>query len=307
MKLGMIGLGKMGGNMAERLRRAGHTVVGYDAFSLATEVQTLEELAGALAGDGPRVAWVMVPAGDPTEQTVTDLAALFEPGDLVIEGGNSNWHGSVRRGAGRAEQGIHFVDAGTSGGVWGLENGYALMVGGTDEAVAVAQPVVDALSPEGGFAHVGPVGTGHFTKMVHNGIEYGMMQAYAEGYELLTRAELGIDVQAALECWQEGSVVRSWLLDLLVAANKSDPGFAEIRGVAADSGEGRWTVLEAVNHGVAAPVISAALFARFVSQQDESLAMKAVAALRNQFGGHAVVAEAEGPSAHAAQGPAAGA
>ncbi len=307
MKLGMIGLGKMGGNMAERLRRAGHTVVGYDAFSLATEVQTLEELAGALAGDGPRVAWVMVPAGDPTEQTVTDLAALFEPGDLVIEGGNSNWHDSVRRGAALAEQGIHFVDAGTSGGVWGLENGYALMVGGTDEAVAVAQPVFDALSPEGGFAHVGPVGTGHFTKMVHNGIEYGMMQAYAEGYELLTRAELGIDVQAALECWQEGSVVRSWLLDLLVAANKSDPGFAEIRGVAADSGEGRWTVLEAVNHGVAAPVISAALFARFVSQQDESLAMKAVAALRNQFGGHAVVAEAEGPSAHAAQGPAAGA
>ena len=307
MKLGMIGLGKMGGNMAERLRRAGHTVVGYDAFSLATEVQTLEELAGALAGDGPRVAWVMVPAGDPTEQTVTDLAALFEPGDLVIEGGNSNWHDSVRRGAALAEQGIHFVDAGTSGGVWGLENGYALMVGGTDEAVAVAQPIFDTLSPQGGFAHVGPVGTGHFTKMVHNGIEYGMMQAYAEGYELLTRAELGIDVQAALECWQEGSVVRSWLLDLLVAANKTDPGFAEIRGVAADSGEGRWTVLEAVNHGVAAPVISAALFARFVSQQDESLAMKAVAALRNQFGGHAVVAEAEGPSAHAAQGPAAGA
>lgn len=307
MKLGMIGLGKMGGNMAERLRRAGHTVVGYDAFSPATEVQTLEELAGALAGDGPRVAWVMVPAGDPTEQTVTDLAALFEPGDLVIEGGNSNWHDSVRRGAALAERGVHFVDAGTSGGVWGLENGYALMVGGTDEAVAVAQPIFDALSPEGGFAHVGPVGTGHFTKMVHNGIEYGMMQAYAEGYELLTRAELGIDVQAALECWQEGSVVRSWLLDLLVAANKSDPGFAEIRGVAADSGEGRWTVLEAVNHGVAAPVISAALFARFVSQQDESLAMKAVAALRNQFGGHAVVAEAEGPSAHAAQGPAAGA
>ena len=305
MKLGMIGLGKMGGNMAERLRRDGHEVVGYDAFSDASEVASLEALAEALAGDGPRVAWVMVPAGDPTEQTVTDLAALFEPGDLVIEGGNSNWHDSVRRGAALAEQGIGFIDAGTSGGVWGLENGYALMVGGTDECVAVAQPVFDSLSPAGGFAHVGPVGTGHFTKMVHNGIEYGMMQAYAEGYELLTRADLGIDVQAALECWQEGSVVRSWLLDLLVAANKQDPGFAEIRGVAADSGEGRWTVLEAVNHGVAAPVISAALFARFVSQQDESLAMKAVAALRNQFGGHAVVAEAEGPSAHAAQGPAA--
>lgn len=291
MKLGMIGLGKMGGNMAERLRRGGHEVVGYDAFSDVSEVASLEALAAALAGDGPRVAWVMVPAGDPTEQTVTDLAALFEPGDLVIEGGNSNWHDSVRRGAALAEQGIGFIDAGTSGGVWGLENGYALMVGGTDESVAVAQPIFDALAPPGGFAHVGPVGTGHFTKMVHNGIEYGMMQAYAEGYELLTRADLGIDVQAALECWREGSVVRSWLLDLLVAANKADPGFEAIRGVAADSGEGRWTVLEAVNHGVAAPVISAALFARFVSQQDESLAMKAVAALRNQFGGHAVQAE----------------
>ena len=292
MKMGMIGLGKMGGNMAERLRRHHHQVVGYDAFSEASEVTSLAALAEALTGDGPRVAWSMVPAGDPTEETVTALGELFEPGDLVIEGGNSNWHDSVRRGAALAESGIGFIDAGTSGGVWGLENGYALMVGGSDDDVALAQPVFDALAPPGGFAHVGPVGTGHFTKMVHNGIEYGIMQAYAEGYELLSKAELGIDVQAALECWQEGSVVRSWLLDLLVAANRADPGFDSIRGVAADSGEGRWTVLEAVNHGVAAPVISAALFARFVSQQDESLAMKAVAALRNQFGGHAVEKEA---------------
>jgi len=291
MKIGMIGLGKMGGSMSERLRRGGHEVVGYDAFSDASQVGSLEALVEALDGDGPRVAWVMVPAGDPTEQTVTDLAPLLSAGDLVIEGGNSNWHDSVRRGATLAEQGIGFIDAGTSGGVWGLENGYALMVGGTDESVAVAQPIFDTLAPPGGFAHVGPVGTGHFTKMVHNGIEYGMMQAYAEGYELLTKADLGIDVQAALECWQEGSVVRSWLLDLLVAANKADPGFDAIRGVAADSGEGRWTVIEAVNHGVAAPVISAALYARFVSQQEESLAMKAVAALRNQFGGHAVQVE----------------
>ncbi len=304
MRLGMIGLGRMGGNMAERLRRGGHEVVGYDPFSDASDVASLEALAEALAGDGPRVVWVMVPAGDPTEDTVVALGALLDAGDLVIEGGNSNWHDSVRRGATLAEAGIGFVDAGTSGGVWGLENGYALMVGGTDESVATAQPIFDTLAPAGGFAHVGPVGTGHFTKMVHNGIEYGMMQAYAEGYELLTKADLGIDVQAALECWQEGSVVRSWLLDLLVAANKADPGFDTIRGVAADSGEGRWTVLEAVNHGVAAPVISAALFARFVSQQDESLAMKAVAALRNQFGGHAVQAEVTGPSSHSVQGPA---
>jgi len=258
MKIGMIGLGKMGGSMSERLRRGGHEVVGYDAFSDASQVGSLEALVEALDGDGPRVAWVMVPAGDPTEQTVTDLAPLLSAGDLVIEGGNSNWHDSVRRGATLAEQGIGFIDAGTSGGVWGLENGYALMVGGTDESVAVAQPIFDTLAPPGGFAHVGPVGTGHFTKMVHNGIEYGMMQAYAEGYELLTKA---------------------------------DPGFDAIRGVAADSGEGRWTVIEAVNHGVAAPVISAALYARFVSQQEESLAMKAVAALRNQFGGHAVQVE----------------
>src|SRR5690606_15558495 len=240
----------------------------------------------------PRIVWAMVPAGDATEQVVADLAGLLSPGDLVIDGGNANWRDSVRRAGSLAERGIGFVDAGVSGGVWGRTEGYCLMVGGDPEHVALARPVFEALAPaEGGFVHAGPVGTGHFTKMVHNGVEYGIMQAYAEGYELLARSGLDIDVPGALDAWRHGSVVRSWLLDLMVRALRESPGLEGIAGVAQDSGEGRWTVQEAVERGVATPVISAALFARFVSQQEESLAMKVVAALRHQFGGHAVLPE----------------
>jgi 6-phosphogluconate dehydrogenase len=293
MKLGMVGLGRMGGNMAQRLAAAGHEVVGYDSHSDASDVGSLAELVGRL--EAPRVVWLMIPAGDPTEQAVVELRGLLAAGDIVIDGGNSNWHDSVRRGATLVEDGIGFVDCGTSGGIWGREEGYCLMVGGDDAHVGLCQPLFDALKPpDGGFVHAGPVGTGHFTKMVHNGVEYGLMQAYAEGYELLCRSDLGIDVDATIDAWRAGSVVRSWLLDLLVRALQQSPDLDGIRGVAADSGEGRWTVEAAVERGVAVPVISAALFARLVSQQDESVAMKAVAALRNQFGGHAVVSETVG-------------
>jgi 6-phosphogluconate dehydrogenase len=291
MKLGMIGLGRMGGNMAERLRQHGHEVVGYDAFSSSSDVASLGELVEALGAAGERVAWVMVPSGDPTEDTVNQLAGLLAPGDLVIEGGNSNWRDSVRRGETLAAAQVGFIDCGTSGGVWGLDNGYCLMVGGTESDVARAQPVFDALTPdEGGFSHVGPVGAGHFTKMVHNGIEYGMMQAFAEGYEIMAASELGIDVAAAMDSWRHGSVVRSWLLDLLVEGLQKYPGLDGIAPVAKDSGEGRWTVEEAVRLGVPANVIAASLWTRFASQQ-ESTAMKVVAMLRAQFGGHAIVTE----------------
>ncbi len=282
----MVGLGKMGANMAERLRQNGHEVVGFDPFSEASSVATLEELVAALPS--PRMVWVMVPAGDPTEETVTALAGLLAPDDVVIEGGNSNWRDSTRRAAALAEHGVGFIDSGTSGGVWGLTEGYCLMVGGTPAHVAVAQPIFDALAPVGGFVHTGPAGTGHFTKMVHNGIEYGLMQAYAEGYELLVRSGLDIDVTGALSAWRQGSVVRSWLLELLVRALEQRPGLEGLEGIAQDSGEGRWTVQEAIERRVATPVISAALNARFVSQDDNRIAMRAIAALREQFGGHAV-------------------
>jgi 6-phosphogluconate dehydrogenase len=289
----------MGSNMAARIEAAGHEVVGYDAFSEASEVASLSELVDRLGA--PRAVWVMVPAGDPTEGVVTELAGLLQRGDVIVDGGNSNWRDSVRRGEWLGERGIGFVDAGTSGGVWGRTEGYCLMVGGTPEHVAVAQPVFDALKPaDGGFVHTGGVGSGHFTKMVHNGIEYGIMQAYAEGYELLDRSGLDIDVVGALDAWREGSVVRSWLLDLLVRSLQQTPDLEGIAGVAQDSGEGRWTLQEAIERGVATPVISAALFARFVSQQDDSTAMKAIAALRNQFGGHAVLPETEKATAHTA-------
>ena len=306
MKIGMVGLGKMGGNMAARLGGAGHDVVGFDPHSDASQVGSLAELVERL--EAPRVVWAMVPAGDPTEQVVRDLGELLSPGDVVVDGGNSNWHDSVRRAGELAGRQVGFIDAGTSGGVWGRSDGYCLMVGGTPEHVATAQPVFDALKPpDGGFVHAGPVGTGHFTKMVHNGIEYGLMQAYAEGYELLARSGLGIDVDGALDAWRSGSVVRSWLLDLLVRALQQTPDFDGIAGYATDSGEGRWTVQEAVERGVATPVISAALYARFVSQQDDSIAMKAIAALRNQFGGHAVLAETESTSGdRPVESPAAG-
>ena len=287
MQIGMIGLGKMGANMTERLRQAGHEVIGYDRSPEHRDVDSLEALVAALPA--PRVVWVMVPAGAATDGTVGELATLLSRGDTVVDGGNSRYSDSERHGAVLAEAGLDFIDAGVSGGVWGLANGYALMVGGTAEAVARLQPIFDALAPEsGGFVHAGPVGAGHFTKMVHNGIEYGLMQAYAEGYELLSASSFGIDVPAVIESWREGTVIRSWLLDLLARALAEDTGLSQVRGYAEDSGEGRWTVEAAIDNAVPLPVITAALFARFGSRQEESPAMKVVAALRNQFGGHAV-------------------
>jgi len=289
VRLGMVGLGRMGGNMAERLRRAGHEVVGYAVEPEGRDVDSLAALVEAL-DPSPRVVWSMVPAGPATEATVTELAGLLGSGDVVVDGGNSNFRDSIRRSELLAETGVGWVDAGTSGGVWGLDLGYALMVGGADEHVQAVWPALEALSPGDGegLAHVGPAGAGHFTKMVHNGVEYGMMQAFAEGYAILEACELGIDVPAGLKSWQTGSVVRSWLLDLLVKALDEDPGLASIAPKAADSGEGRWTVEEAVRLGVAAPAISASLFARFTSQDQDDVSMRAIAALRNQFGGHAM-------------------
>jgi 6-phosphogluconate dehydrogenase len=296
MQIGMIGLGRMGGNMAERLRRAGHEVVGYDRHSQARDVSSLEELVGRLSA--PRAVWVMIPAGEPTRQTVAELRGLLEAGDVVIDGGNSHYTEDREHARMLGTSKIGFVDAGVSGGVWGLQNGYGLMVGGDDEHVNRLMPVFDALKPEGGFGfvHAGAVGAGHFAKMVHNGIEYGLMQAYAEGYELLNASEIVKDVPGAFRSWRGGTVIRSWLLDLLVRALEEDPGLNKIRGYAEDSGEGRWTVQAAVDHAVPMPVISAALFARFASRQEDSPAMKVVAALRNQFGGHAVVAAGTGES-----------
>lgn len=287
MRLGIVGLGRMGANMAERLRRNGHEIVGYDRDPGASEVGSLAELVEHL--EPPRAVWSMVPAGGPTRATVEGLAALLEPGDLLVEGANSNYHDTLRHAEVLREAGVGLVDAGVSGGIWGLEEGYCLMVGGSGEDVERLRPIFDALRPsEGGFAHVGPVGTGHFTKMVHNGIEYGLLQAYGEGYELLHRADLDIDVPAALDAWRHGSVVRSWLLDLLVRAVEEDPGLERIAGYVDDSGEGRWTVQEAVRLGVAVPAISASLYARFVSRQEDAPAMQAIAALRRGFGGHEV-------------------
>ena len=289
MKIGMIGLGRMGGNMAQRLRRHGHDVVGYDHDPAVSQIASLADLATALPA--PRVVWVMVPSGDPTENTVATLGSLLTAGDLVIEGGNSFYRDSIRRAAQLGERGIGFIDAGTSGGIWGLSEGYCIMVGGDPAHVALAQTIFDALVQSGGFAHVGPVGAGHFTKMVHNGVEYGMMQAFGEGYELLGASDLGIDLKKAVEVWRHGSVVRSWLLDLLARALDEDPQLRSIKGWAEDSGEGRWPVQEAVRLGVPAHVLSASLYARFASRQDDSPAMKVIAALRNQFGGHAVKKE----------------
>jgi len=286
MRLGMVGLGRMGGNMMERLRQHGHEVIGYDRNPAVSEVSDLADLAVKL-GDTPRVAWVMVPSGKPTDATIAELRGLLGEGDIVIDGGNSNWRDSQRHGAELATKGIGFIDCGTSGGIWGLQEGYCLMVGGAPEYVAVAQPAFDALAPVGGFAHVGPVGAGHFTKMVHNGIEYGIMQSYAEGFELLKAVDIELDANAALKAWRQGSVVRSWLLDLLCLALEADPGLKSFQGYASDSGEGRWTVNEAVRLAVPMPVISSALFARFASRQDVSPAMQVISALRSQFGGHA--------------------
>ncbi|MEN3269235.1 phosphogluconate dehydrogenase (NAD(+)-dependent, decarboxylating) [Pseudonocardia sp.] len=297
MQLGLIGLGRMGGNMRDRLRAAGHEVVGYDPRPEVSDVDSLASLAAAL--DAPRVVWVMVPSGEPTRSTIRSLADVLEAGDLVIDGGNSRYTDDKPNADLLDAKGIGYLDVGVSGGIWGKANGYGLMAGGAPEHVERAMPIFDALRPEGpreeGFAHAGPVGAGHFSKMVHNGIEYGLMQAYAEGFELLSAADLVTNVPAVLQAWSRGTVVRSWLLDLLVAALKDDPALAQLEDYVEDSGEGRWTIEEAIRHAVPLPVISAALFARFASRQDASPAMKAVAALRHQFGGHAVKSAA-GPS-----------
>jgi 6-phosphogluconate dehydrogenase len=280
----------MGFNMRERLRIGGHDVIGYDRNLAVSDTESLAELVDKL--DPPRTVWIMVPSGEPTRQTVQELAGLLASGDLVIEGGNSRYTDDLVHAELLAPHGIGYLDCGVSGGVWGLENGYGLMVGGANEHVEHAMPIFDTLRPDGPreecFAHAGPVGAGHFAKMVHNGIEYGLMQAYAEGYELLAASEVVTEVPAVLKAWTRGTVVRSWLLDLLVRALDVDPELARIRGYVDDSGEGRWTVEEAIRHSVPAPAITAALFARFASRQEDSPAMKAVAALRQQFGGHAV-------------------
>ncbi|MEV8252633.1 phosphogluconate dehydrogenase (NAD(+)-dependent, decarboxylating) [Rhodoglobus sp. NPDC076762] len=289
--VGIIGLGKMGGNMRERMRAAGLTVTGYDPNAEVSDVAELSDLVDALPT--PRIVWVMVPSGPITDSVISDVAALLEPGDLVIDGGNTRFTDDQLHRDQLAELKLDFVDVGVSGGIWGLENGYGLMAGGEKADIERAMPIFDALRPEGprdeGFVHAGPVGAGHYAKMVHNGIEYALMQAWAEGFELLdSRKDLIEDVPGTFKAWQRGTVVRSWLLELLVKALEEDPEFADIAGYVEDSGEGRWTVHEALNQAVAVPTISAAIFARFVSRQEDSPSMKAVAALRNQFGGHSV-------------------
>ncbi len=290
MELGLVGLGKMGFNMRQRLREGGHTVIGYDPRPEVSDVPTLGALADALTA--PRVVWVMVPSGPITDETIVSLSEVLSPGDLVVDGGNSRFTEDAQHAELLDDKGISFVDAGVSGGVWGLTEGYGLMVGGSDEDVARVMPIFETLRPPGeladGFVHAGPVGAGHYAKMVHNGIEYGLMMAYAEGYELLAAEPLIKDTQAVIQAWSNGTVVRSWLQQLLAKALKEDPNFTDISGYTEDSGEGRWTVEEAIHHRVPMPVIAASLFARFASRQDDSPTMKAVSALRNQFGGHAV-------------------
>lgn len=291
MHIGLVGLGKMGGNMRTRLRDAGHTVVGFDRNPDLADVESLEAMVEQLPV--PKVVWVMVPAGDPTRETIRQLGDLLGEGDLVVDGGNSKWTDDQENADLLAQRGVGFVDCGVSGGVWGLENGYALMCGGSDEDVAKVQAAFDTLTPdEGGFVHAGKkVGAGHFAKMVHNGIEYAIMQSYAEGWELLEKVDLVDNVTEVFDSWRSGTVIRSWLLDLLVAALEEDHHLDQIAGYADDSGEGRWTVQAAIDNAVPMHVIAASLFARFTSRQDDSPAMKAVAAMRNQFGGHAVHTE----------------
>jgi 6-phosphogluconate dehydrogenase len=287
--IGLIGLGKMGFNMRERLRKGGVEVTGFDRNPDVADVSSVDELIAAVPV--PRLVWVMVPSGDITDAVITELSVKLQPGDLVIDGGNSRFTEDQKHGAALAEKGIRFADCGVSGGVWGLQNGYGLMAGGDAEDIERAQPVFDALRPEGeradSFVHVGGVGAGHYAKMVHNGIEYGLMQAYAEGYELLAAKDIITDLPGTFRAWQKGTVVRSWLLDLMVKALDEDPGLASIDDYVEDSGEGRWTVEEAIANAVPAPAITAALFARFSSREDNSPAMKMVSALRQQFGGHA--------------------
>ena len=296
MQLAMIGLGRMGGNMTERLLRGGHQVVVYDrspeAISVsaklgATPSTGLEDLVAKLTA--PRVVWIMVPAGQPVDDTIASLQPLLSRGDVIIDGGNSNYHDTVRRGRSLDAHELALVDSGTSGGIWGLENGYCLMVGGPASAVAQCEPIFRTLAPENGYAHVGPTGAGHYVKMIHNGIEYGMLQAYAEGYELLHASKtFSLDLHQIAAVWNRGSVVRSWMNELAERAFAGDPSLAGLRGYVEDSGEGRWTVQEGIDLAVPTPVIALSLMARFSSRQDESFGAKVIAALRREFGGHSV-------------------
>jgi len=299
MDLAIVGLGRMGGNMARRLHLAGHRVVAFNRSPDKTQEIVAEGLEGAFtpqdvikALPSPRIVWLMVPAGAATEATMEEFAALLAPGDTIVDGGNSNFHDSKRRHALLKERGIRFVDAGISGGVWGLQNGYGTMVGGDREDVAPLEPIFSALAPEGGYIHCGPSGSGHYTKMVHNGIEYGLMQAYAEGFEILHASEYPLDLEAVAKAWNYGTVIRSWLLELAgLAFEQHGEGLDDLKGWVADSGEGRWTVQEAMDLDVPAPIITLSLQTRFRSRQDESYGAKVLAALRQQFGGHAVKSE----------------
>ena len=297
MQLAMIGLGRMGGNMAERLMRHGHEMVVFDRTAEtvakyeklgATGTSDLAKMVQALRA--PRVVWIMVPAGDPVDQTIATLTPMLSAGDIIIDGGNSNFHDTIRRGQQLAQSKIELIDSGTSGGIWGLENGYCLMVGGSEPAVKHCEPIFTALAPENGYAHVGPTGSGHYVKMVHNGIEYGLLQAYAEGYEILHASKIfpKLDLEQISEVWQHGSVVRSWLNELAASAFARDASLAAVKGWVADSGEGRWTVQEAIDLDVPAPVITHSLLAHFRSRQTDSFGAKVIAALRNEFGGHEV-------------------
>jgi 6-phosphogluconate dehydrogenase len=295
----MVGLGRMGANMTERLLGGGHSVVAYDRSSDAVSAvaakgaagaNSLQDLVSKLTGK-PKVVWIMVPAGKPTDDTIDALLGVLGQGDVIIDGGNTNWKEGLAAYQRCKAKGVSLVDAGTSGGVWGLTEGYCLMVGGDDEAVNACEPIFLTLAPKGGYAHVGPAGAGHFSKMVHNGIEYGMLQAYGEGFEILRASQFKYDLHQLASIWRYGSVIRSWLLELAEIAFREDPDLEKIRGWVDDTGEGRWTVLAAIDENIPAPVLTLSLMARFVSRQDESYSAKVIAALRNQFGGHAVKAE----------------
>jgi 6-phosphogluconate dehydrogenase len=295
MELGMIGLGRMGANMTERLVRGGHKIITYDRSAEAVKRVVDKGAVGAASlGDFvkklslPRAVWLMVPSGDPVDQTIDQLLPSLAKGDTIIDGGNSNYKDSIRRGEKLKSHDMHFIDAGTSGGIWGLQNGYCMMVGGDKEIVGRLEPIFLTLAPKDGYLHAGPVGAGHFVKMVHNGIEYGMMQAYGEGFELLKASQFDLDLAKISHLWNQGSVVRSWLLELCQSAFEKDPKLDGIKGYVDDSGEGRWTVIEAIERGVAAPVLAHSLFARFSSRQQDAFSNKVIAALRNEFGGHAV-------------------
>jgi len=295
MELGMIGLGRMGANMTERLVLGGHQVITYDRSAEAIQRVVDKGATGAVSLADfvkklslPRAIWLMVPSGDPVDQTMDQLLPNLTKGDIIVDGGNSNYKDSIRRAEKMKAHGMHFIDAGTSGGIWGLQNGYCLMVGGEKEIVVRLEPIFLTLAPKDGYLHAGPNGAGHFVKMIHNGIEYGMMQAYGEGFELLKASQFDLDLAKISHLWNQGSVVRSWLLELCESAFAKDPKLDSIKGYVEDSGEGRWTVIEAIERGVSATVLAHSLFARYASRQQDAFSNKVIAALRNEFGGHAV-------------------